>query len=169
LLQTGFLNLVGQQAYRPPLIPENPHPSIGNPVPNHVSTPLVRPEHDGWKNVVHPLSGQSHGWPNIDHPQQPPFHAWPTAPSLHQQPISQASHAHHAKAKITELEDSPEKEKVVAVESNSSHESSHSVTSHVQGNDQKSAKAGSSVGRNERVESSHSKRGVASHRKYGFS
>jgi hypothetical protein len=161
--------LVGQQAYRPPLMPENPHPSIDIPIPNHVSTPLVRPEHDGWKNVVHPPSGQSHGWPNIDHPQQPPFHAWHTASPLHQQPISQASHAHHAKAKITELEDSPDKEKVVAAESKSSHESSHSVTSHVQGNDQKYAKAGSSVDKNERVESSHGKRGATSHNKYGFS
>jgi hypothetical protein len=44
LLQTGFLNLVGQQAYRPPPIPENPHPSIGIPVSNHNSAPLVRPE-----------------------------------------------------------------------------------------------------------------------------
>jgi hypothetical protein len=85
---------------------------------------------------------------------------------LHQQPISQASHAHHAKAKIIELEDSPEKEKVVA---ESKSKSSHSVTSHVQGNDQKYAKAGSSVGRNERDESSHGKRGATSHNKYGFS
>jgi hypothetical protein len=39
----------------------------------------------------------------------------------------------------------------------------------VQGNDQKYAKEGSSVGRNERVESSHGKRGATSHNKYGFS
>jgi hypothetical protein len=57
LLQTGFLNLVVQQSYIPPLIPEKPHPSISIPFPNHVFSPLVRPEHDGWKNVVHPLSG----------------------------------------------------------------------------------------------------------------
>jgi hypothetical protein len=88
---------------------------------------------------------------------------------LHQQPISQASHAHHAKAKIIELEDSPKKEKVVAGGSKSSHESSHSVTSHLQGDDQKCAKEGSSVGRKENVESSHGKRGAASHIKYGFS
>jgi hypothetical protein len=68
-----------------------------------------------------------------------------------------------------ELEDSPEKDKVVATESKSSHESSHSITSHVQGNDQRYAKVGSSVGRNGRDESSHSKRGETSHNKYGFS
>jgi hypothetical protein len=56
LLQTGFLNFVGQQAYRPPLMLENPRPSMGIPIPNHVSAPLVIPEHDGWKNVVHPPS-----------------------------------------------------------------------------------------------------------------
>jgi hypothetical protein len=43
LLQTSFLNLAGQQAYRPPLMPENPRPSIDILVPNHVSSPLVRP------------------------------------------------------------------------------------------------------------------------------
>ena len=60
-LRTDFLNLVGQQAYRPPLMHENPRPSINIPIPNHVFTPLVRTEHDGWQNVVHPPSGQSHG------------------------------------------------------------------------------------------------------------
>jgi hypothetical protein len=84
---------------------------------------------------------------------------------LHHQPISQASHSHHAKAKIIELEDSPKKEKVVV----RYFKSSHSVTSHVKGNDQEYAKVGSSVGRNEKVESSHGKRGAVSHRKYGFS
>jgi hypothetical protein len=34
LLQTLFLNLDGQQAYRAPLMSENPHPSIGIPIPN---------------------------------------------------------------------------------------------------------------------------------------
>jgi hypothetical protein len=47
LMQTGFLNLAGQQAYRPPLIPNNPHPSISIPIQNHVFAPLVSPEHDG--------------------------------------------------------------------------------------------------------------------------
>jgi hypothetical protein len=42
-------------------------------------------------------------------------------------------------------------------------------TSHVYGHDQKFAKAGSSVGKNERDESSHGKRGETSHKKYGFS
>jgi len=54
LLQRSFLNLAGQQAYKPPLIPENPHPSIDITIPNHVSVPLARTEHDGWKNIVHP-------------------------------------------------------------------------------------------------------------------
>jgi hypothetical protein len=170
LLQTSFLNLVGQQAYRPPPIPENPHPSIGIPVPNHNSSPLVMPERDGWKDIVHPPPRHSQGWPNIDHPQQPPFHTWPTGsfpppPPLHPnlQPQSQASHAHH-KAKITELEGNHEEEKVAATKSKSSHESSHSVTSHMQENDQKYAKEDSSIGKNEGVERSHSKRGATSHK-----
>jgi hypothetical protein len=39
----------------------------------------------------------------------------------------------------------------------------------VKGNDHKYAKAGSSVGRNERVQSCHGKRGETSQRKYVFS
>jgi hypothetical protein len=47
LLRKGFLDLVVQKAYKPPLMHENPHPSIDIPIPNHVSAPVVRAEHVG--------------------------------------------------------------------------------------------------------------------------
>jgi hypothetical protein len=54
LLQTWFLKLASQQAYRPHPIPENPHPNIGIPIPNHNLNPLVLLERYGWKDIVHP-------------------------------------------------------------------------------------------------------------------
>jgi hypothetical protein len=84
------------------------------------------------------------------------------------QPQSQASHAHH-KAKIIELEENLEEEKIVESMTKSSHEYSCLVTSHMKKNDHKYAKADSSIGKNEKVKSSHSKRGETSHGKYVFS
>jgi hypothetical protein len=143
LFQAGFFNLVGQGVFQP-------HLDLRDPLSNLIRISQVSMFHlmshssqrslvnDGWKDIVNQPAVHHHGWPTVSLPlPPPPPHNQHAQQIDHIASPAQSSHA-SKKLKTTIPEPLSSKGKKVLIHAKSSSDSSQSVTSHAQQNNEQS-------------------------------